>query len=1009
MRSRHSLPCSLILVATAGGFAHAQGDYETRHWTNANGLPQTTVSALAQDAFGYLWIGTLGGLARFDGARIEVFDRTKPPFGWPTRIRDLACAPDGSLWIASEDRGLLRVGDERITMARAGETLAVDFFAEGRGIALVGGAVCWLDASGRHCLPDSSFPGGKPSRLTIVRDTAVVSADDGAFVHRGERWQRIEFSAIPAGERVRDLDHDADGTVWFRFERRLARLPPGSTSATCLGELPGPGATLVRDGHGATWLDVGGRFARTTTADARGLEFVGELGDDEARTSLIDHEGNAWIGGNNGLAAAVATGLHVYEASDLGTSALGPVLPAAGGGVLVGTHDGIMRLEADEFRTLHATDGIVRALARAPDGSLWASKGDGLVHFADGGVERLQPSGSREILEMLRALWIDADGTVWAGGTRGLFRIGRETTHWTSDDGLADTDVLCIVRAPSGTLWIGTTAGACRMRGDRFETVALDGSEPVSQVRAILTASDGCVWFATYGRGLCAWHPDRIRWFTTTDGLPDNHLSAIALLAGGELAVTTNRGLAVSPYAALLGPTDRSAAPWATVAASPGRAIVEAQGGHQPPACTTPDGKLWFAVVGGLARYAPIDGAPETQPTPHIEELRGTDGNTLRAAELPIGVRDITVSYTAPSFTAPNLLRFCYRLAPLDQEWVDAGTARSATFRHLPPGRYSLQVMARVPGRRGEPQVDAIGFVVPEYWFERTAIRVAALALLAIAVFLGLRWRALKLRRHARELAELVRLRTAELRDEVEVRRRAEDSLRQHRDRLDEEVQARTADLRAACERLEHETSERVRLQGELLHTQKMDSLGLLAGGIAHDFNNLLTVINGTAELGGRSVDDRTSTTAAFDAIRHAGKTAAELTRQLMIFARRHRIEPAIQTVESVIADSRALIETSIGSGVDLHIRLDDEAWPVLLPRGHIEQILLNTCINARDAMSDVGSLTITTRRVTLDASAAEPHVGAGDYVELEVRDTGRGMNEDTIQRALDPFFTTKR
>ena len=199
--------------------------------------------------------------------------------------------------------------------------------------------------------------------------------------------------------------------------------------------------------------------------------------------------------------------------------------------------------------------------------------------------------------------------------------------------------------------------------------------------------------------------------------------------------------------------------------------------------------------------------------------------------------------------------------------------------------------------------------------------------------------------------------------------------------------------------------------QTQLDQSEKMGAVGRLAGGIAHDFNNLLTFINGQSELllSGQVPADLVRN--SIEQIRGAGKRAAGLTRQLLIFTQQHVVQPEAMDLNPVVKDMQSLLHCLIGEDIHIRLDLDDSLGRIMADSSQMEQILMNLVINARDAMPEGGTVTLETRNVELDAAffaqqgmASRP----GRYCLLSVRDTGTGMEEQTARRVFEPFFTTK-
>ena len=205
------------------------------------------------------------------------------------------------------------------------------------------------------------------------------------------------------------------------------------------------------------------------------------------------------------------------------------------------------------------------------------------------------------------------------------------------------------------------------------------------------------------------------------------------------------------------------------------------------------------------------------------------------------------------------------------------------------------------------------------------------------------------------------------------------------------------------------DVTEKEKIERQMQQAQRLESLGQLAGGVAHDFNNLLTVILNVTESLKNSVHDG-------DAVRDvervdkAARSASRLTHQLLAFARREVVPHAVLNVSDQLADLRELLARTIGSHVNLTMDLAMDVWPVLMDRGQVEQIVINLAVNARDAMPRGGMLAIRTGNVTVDEAYAQsrPSLEPGRYVQVQVADSGTGMDKATLEHAFEPFFTTK-
>ncbi|MFO7748582.1 MAG: PAS domain S-box protein [Desulfobacteraceae bacterium] len=204
--------------------------------------------------------------------------------------------------------------------------------------------------------------------------------------------------------------------------------------------------------------------------------------------------------------------------------------------------------------------------------------------------------------------------------------------------------------------------------------------------------------------------------------------------------------------------------------------------------------------------------------------------------------------------------------------------------------------------------------------------------------------------------------------------------------------------------------AERENLQSQLIQAQKMESVGRLAGGVAHDFNNMLGVILGHAELVLLKADENHDLHSNLKEIQTAAQRSADITKQLLAFARKQTISPKQLDLNAIVESMLNMLRRLIGEDIDLVWQPSTHLWPVKMDPSQIDQILANLCVNARDAIDGVGKLTIETGKKSFDEEYCRQHFGfiSGDFVLLAVSDNGCGMDREILENLFEPFFTTK-
>lgn len=233
------------------------------------------------------------------------------------------------------------------------------------------------------------------------------------------------------------------------------------------------------------------------------------------------------------------------------------------------------------------------------------------------------------------------------------------------------------------------------------------------------------------------------------------------------------------------------------------------------------------------------------------------------------------------------------------------------------------------------------------------------------------------------------------------------------KDRVIKDGEGKIRGIRSTVEDItERRRSEEALRKSEeqLRQWQKVEAIGNLAGGVAHDFSNLLMTIKGCAEILLRNLEMEDKRREEVIEIQKAAERATSLTRQLLAFARKQVLQPQVVNLNDIVTNMNKILQRLIGEDIQLATLLEPKLWPVKVDPGQMEQVIMNLALNARDAMPRGGQLTIATANVNLNEDFARQHVSMkpGAYVMMTVRDTGCGMDKETLNRIFEPFFTTK-
>ncbi|MFH0938823.1 MAG: response regulator [Planctomycetota bacterium] len=249
---------------------------------------------------------------------------------------------------------------------------------------------------------------------------------------------------------------------------------------------------------------------------------------------------------------------------------------------------------------------------------------------------------------------------------------------------------------------------------------------------------------------------------------------------------------------------------------------------------------------------------------------------------------------------------------------------------------------------------------------------------------------------HIKKQAEQLAMLNMQLHGEIAERKKVEDALAKINEKLEIHVKERTAQIEATNQYLRQ--------------AEKIESIGKLAGGVAHDFNNILSVVLGYGQMALQQMAADDPLRKKLEAVVRAGERGASLTRQLLIFSRKQVVETRVINLNPVVIDFEKMLRRLIGENIEVTLALASDIGHINADPGRIEQIIMNLCINARDAMLGGGKLHIETANVTLDAAHVRKHPGSalGAHIMLAISDTGCGMSSDVLSHLFEPFFTTK-
>jgi signal transduction histidine kinase/ligand-binding sensor domain-containing protein len=702
-------------------------------WQTEQGLPQNSVTALVQDPNGYLWIGTFGGLAHFDGARFQILSAGSTWKIENNNILSLYQTPSGVLWIGTLTGGVFRLENGAATKYTDVDGLPSKFVSSIRGDSE--GKV-WANTSGGIARFDGTKWAAYPThRGRAVREFYLQARDGSMWFRQGEEVMRFGADGFLATWHPRKpsvfLIHEArDGSVWIgaRNEYRLVRYSQGVFSDVPLPPLshrewmdkfPEYLLIMAENIDGELLLITPDGLFRTAGAALSPPETIslpanpGEL--PKVRSLVVDREGDMWVGTmGKGLVRLRKAPLTAFgKGEGLTDASFNAVFQDREGRIWMGG-DSLYWFDGRRFQRVPGV-GDILSIAQTADGDLWFGGYGGLYRWRAGTVTHFDVEASP-----VRCIYQDREGTLWFGGPTEQHRGGLYRFREGKEDRIPGiSSVQYITGDRDGNAWAATNEGLYQVRdGEPFL------SEPSRNLPGLITSfypdSTGALWLVTYGRGLFRFKDHQAKVITAKDGLPDDTLVRAVEDREGNLWLSSNRGIYRLGLKELSDFADGKIHSVSAISYGLGEGMRSSEcNGGEPGAWKTLDGRIWFPTMRGVVAIDPLAG--NRLPPPVVLEEASADKVTLardgRTSASP-GNNTFDFRFTALALSAPEKIRFKYRLEPFDEDWVDAAGGRTAHYTNMAPGTYSFHVIAANSYGVWNEQGASLGFVLLPHFYQ---------------------------------------------------------------------------------------------------------------------------------------------------------------------------------------------------------------------------------------------------------------------------------------------------
>ena len=959
--------------------------FQRNRWQGQHGLPENSVTCLAESRDGFLWVGTGDGLARFDGADFLVFDDRSAVANRNLSIKALCASRDGTVWFGTKG-GLNRIERDRIVAAYTRrDGLPVDHIQalhEDKSGQLWAGSAIGL----------IRVEPGKFRTVALNRDGPAISVWGIADAEGGGLWLATDrglvlfhddrailygrLEGLPEGNLL-SVAVDRQGNPWVGSESGfIARFANGVFSVF----RPRPGmegrtfASLAFDPDQSLWISTfAGGLLRFRNGNFESLAGTGEYPRDLHCVS-VDSRGELWVGTSN-------AGL--YQLQEAPFTPFGPpegfsdqltdlVMEDAEGAIWVGTgeENGADRWFQDKVTHFGLREGLpsldVLTFANRLEGGIWIGTGKGLVSWNAGVIARPLFPGVPDGMAIFSVLE-DSTGCTWLGTDAGLWELrSGVVTHHSNANGLPSNQVRTVISDRAGGVWVGTyDGGVAHLSADRKWRVwtTRDGLS-VDFIRSLLLDDDGTLWIGTNGGGLVRIRGSTVFVFNKENGLPNDQVFQVLDDGVGSIWFPSLRGIHRVSKAQLeavsTGQSSRVAS--RTFGTSHGMRSREGGGGVQPAAWRSRDGRLWFTGGGGVAAVNPRDIVEAPRPPKVMVSSAKVDRDSVPINK-PIRVLprlgDLTITFSAIELSLPDLVHYRFRLDGLEPEWREDTGNKSVDYTRLGPGDYRFIVQASIDGGDWGTPGEALEIHFLPHFYQTTWFDLALVVLALLVILVAVQWRMQSLVRRRTILAGLVAQRTRELEHSVSV-----------------------------LEQTNAELARATRVKSEFL------------ANMSHEIRTPLNAVLGFSQLLLASGLNRVQRDFA-ENVRTSGEALLGLISDILDLT---KIESGRLELEAIPFDAGDCVEQALDvfllaagdKRIDMVFRPDPAAKPGLIgDPTRLRQVLINLVGNAVK-FTRAGEVVVTLRSEDLPDGKRQ--------LEFSVRDTGIGIPADRMDRLFQPF-----